>query len=95
MSHEKLSYCFRIVRLLWKGREGGERRRGRREKERKGGERRRGRREKERKGGEKRRGRREKERKERERGKEGGEHFVMFTTAVPYEKMFRFRNFLL
>ena len=47
-----------------------------------------------REGEERRRGRREKERKERERGK-GGEHFVMFTTAVPYEKMFRFRNFLL
>lgn len=69
MSHEKLGYCFRIVRLLW-------RKGGREEKE--GG-----------KGG------RKKEGKEKERGKEGEEHFVMFTTAVPYEKMFRFRNFLL
>ena len=37
----------------------------------------------------------EKERGEggRKRGREGGEHFVMFTTAMPYEKMFRFRKF--
>ena len=45
-----------------------------------------------REGGERKRGRREKERKGGKRRKEG-EHFVKFTTVMPYEKMIRFRNF--